>query len=155
MEFRNNEAYLDCLKLEYDSIYTNRYIDSINVLNYIVDNEDKLSQKMYFNFIDKYTDTINDKIITNIMNNMKSNDKNLFKVAKNIEKNFSNVLFENQIIYFRNISEFIAITENLFLLEEYIEKLYPHSYLVLVSRTDLSVMGYQYVSNNTFIKKLY
>lgn len=155
MEFKINKAYLECLDINYDNIYLNRYTDSLNVLNYIVNNESKIPTKLYFNFIDVFNNNLTKTTRKCIEENIQNNDPNLFNLINNINITYPDIVYNNQILYFRNISTFIANTQNLFSLEEYIENLYPHSYLILNSDLDLSAMGYDQLSNNNYIKKLY
>lgn len=155
MEFTINKSYLECFDVNYDPLYINRYSDSLNVLNYIVFTNDKNSIKLYFNFIDVFNDDLTIERKDSVISNLKQNDPNLLKLLLDIESTLPDILYNNQILYFRNISDFISIAQNLFSLEEYIENIYPHSYLILNSQVDLSAMGYQVIENNNYIKKLY
>lgn len=155
MNFTINKAYLECLDVNYDSLYLNRYADSLNVLNYIVDDTFKTPLKLYFNFIDVFNDDLTNERKEAILDNLKNNDPNLLNIILDIDSKIPDIIYNNQMLYFRNISEFISTAQNLFSLEEYIENQYPHSYLILISEIDLSPMGYDLIKNNIYIKKLY
>lgn len=155
MNFKINNAYLECLDFSYDNIYLNRYIDSLNVINYISTTDTDHLKKLYFNFVDKFQNNITKDINKTILDNLEKTNSNLLNAIKNLNLLYPNILFNSQILYFRNISDFISTVQNLFLLEEYIENLYPKCYLILNTDIDLSAMGYEYIKNNNYIKKLY
>lgn len=155
MNFKTNNAYLECLDVNYDNTYLNRYIDSINVLNYIDTENDSNSTKLYFNYIDVFNRDLTDSTITKINESIKLSDLKLSELMDSINIKIPDTLFNNKILFFRNANDFISKTSNLFKLEEYIESTFPHSFLALRSEIDLCVLGYTELYKNHYIKKLY
>ena len=155
MNFSINNAYLECLDVNYDDLYLNRYIDSIYVLNYIDFKGNNEQSKLYFNFIDVFNNDLTKANIKYIQENIFNNDIKLHELIDFLNLRFPHILYNNKILFFRNINNFVSNTSKLFQLEEYIESVHPHSYLILRSETDLSAMGYTELFTNHYIKKLY
>ena len=155
MNFTLHSYYKECLDVNYDPLYINRYTDSLSVLNSLDITNTMETNKLYFNFIDIYNNDLGDDIVEHVKTNVSQSDEKLAELLFAINEKDNNILFNNKIFFFRNIKDFIENKSNLFELEEYIENLFPKSYLVLRSDFDLSVMGYEVIYRNHYIKRLY
>lgn len=157
INFKVNTKYKDCLDVNYNPIYLNRYVDSLLTTNTIEYNNKNKRKKIYFNFFDIYNNDLNASIFYYIQNNIDLNDASIGLLFRKLITLKEEVLFNNKIVFIHNIDEYLYCNNNLNSLENYIrEKIEPKSYIVIKSKNkNFYFNNYIPLGNNFYIKKLF
>lgn len=157
MNFKVNKKYKDCLDVNYNPIYLNRYVDSLSTINTIEYNNKNKRKKIYFNFFDIYNNDLNASIFYYIQNNIELNDASLGLLFRKLILLKEEILFNNKIVFIHNIDEYLYFNNNLNSLEKYmIDKIDPKLYIIVKSKNkNFYLNNYISIGNNFYIKKLF
>lgn len=157
MNFKVNNKYKDCLDVNYNPIYLNRYIDSLLITNTIEYNNKNKIKKIYFNFFDIYNNDLNASVFYYIQNNIELNDSSIGTLFRKLILLKEEILFNNKILFVHNIDEYLYFNNDLKSLEKYIcNNIEPKSYIIIKSKNKhLYLNNYIFLGNNFYIKKLF
>ena len=157
MNFKVNKKYKDCLDVNYNPIYLNRYVDSLLTTNTIEYTNKNKRKKMYFNFFDIYNNDLNTSIFYYIQNNVELNDASISLLFRKLILLKDEILFNNKMVFIHNIDEYLYFNNNLNSLEKYISAhIAPKSYIVVKSKNkNFYLNNYMSIGNNFYIKILF
>lgn len=157
MNFTVNNKYKDCLDINYNDIYLNRYVDSLLTINTIEYNHNNNIKELYFNFFDIYNNDLNASIFYYIQNNVELNDSSIGLLFRKLIILKDEILFNNKILFIHNIDEYLSHNNKLNTLETYIhEKIEPQSYVIVKSKNcHFHFNNYMCIGNNLYMKKLF
>lgn len=155
MRFQANMKSNKCFDINYDPIYLNRYTDSLSVINSLKINNDNTELELHFNFLKIFSDDLTFASIEYIHNNVLLNDELLANLIKILLSKQNNILFYENILFFRNIQPLSYNVVNLKKFEDYISKNFEYPNIIVHSKIDLRHLGYKELYINYYMKKLY
>lgn len=155
MRFQTNIKSNKCFDINYDPIYLNRYTDSLSVINSLKINTDNTELELHFNFLKIYSNDLTFSSVEYIHNNVLLNDELLAKLIKILLSKQNNILFDENILFFRNIQPLNYNIISLKKFEDYISKNFDYPNVVVYSKIDLRHLGYEELYVNYYMKKLY
>lgn len=157
MNFTIESKYKDCFNVNYNPIYLNRYTDSISVINSIKNNESNNSCTIYFNFFSVYNNDLQSNIYSYIHNNVYINDTKTALLLRKLNSLKEEILFNNNIIYIRNIDDYIQKNLDLYALENFIIENFTNKCFIIIENTKCNsfLKNYIHIGADFYMKKMF
>lgn len=144
-----------CFDINYDPVYLNRYTDSLSLLNSLKIDLNNDSLEINFNLLKTYSNDLTFEIIEYIHNNVSLNDECLAKLILILLSKQNHMLFNENILFFRNIRGLHYNKTNLKNFEDYISNNFDYPNIIIYSNIDLRHLNYEEIYCNYYMKKLY